>query len=171
MAKLYELQDQLVAIDNILENNTDPESQEILETAKEEVLKEINGKIENVLNFISDCNAKCDQLSEEIKRLTAKKKTLDNKSEYLKNLVYTTMKASGIIKAAYGNWDCTIAKNTPKVVIDDEQWIPDSCCKVVRTVDKTELKKCMWNGEYRKTIDGQDILIAHIEQGESLRIK
>lgn len=169
--KLYELQDQLVAIDNILENNTDPESQEILESAKEEVLKEINGKIENVLDFISDCNAKCSQLAEEIKRLTAKKKTLENKSEYLKNLVYTTMKAGGIIKAAYGNWDCTIAKNPPRVVIDDEQWVPAEFVKTVVSVDKTALKNAMTDGVYRVTVDGQDIQIAHTETSESLRIK
>ena len=58
MAKLYELEEQLVRIDEILENNTNPETQEILESAKDELLQEINGKVENILNFIADCKGK-----------------------------------------------------------------------------------------------------------------
>lgn len=170
-SKLYELQDQLVVIDNILANNTNPETEEILESAKDELLQAIGDKVENILNFIADCNAKADQLKQEEERLYKKRKTLDKKVEYLKGLVFGVMKQNEQQKATYGTWDCTIAKTTPKIIIDDEQWVPDCCCKTTRVIDKTELKKYIFNGEYRTTIDGQEILVAHTEQGESLRIK
>lgn len=168
---LYELQTQLVSIDNILENNTDPETQQILESAKDEVLQAIDGKVENILNFISDCKGKAEQLKQEEDRLYKKRKSLENKTEYLKNLIYYVMKSNNLQKATYGTYDCTIAKSTPKIVIDDESLIPEQFIKTVVSIDKMALKKEMKDGAYFITIDGKDIILAHEESTESLRIK
>lgn len=171
MAKLYELQDQLVSIDNILESNTNPDTQDILESAREELLQAIDGKVENILNFMSDCKAKADQLKQEELRLATKRKALENKSEYLKNMIYYLMKTNNQTKANYGTWDCRIAQNPPKIVIDDEQWLPQEFIKVTTTVDKTALKNAMNGDTYIVNVDGKDIQVAHTEIGESLRIK
>lgn len=171
MTKLYELQDQLVAIDNILETNTDPESQEILESARNEIIVAIDGKVENILNFMSDCKAKADQLKQEELRLATKRKALENKAEYLKNMIYYLMKTSNLQKAEYGTFSCTIARTAPKIIVDDEQWLPQCCIKTVTTVDKTALKSYLLDGKYTTTVDGQEILVAHTEEGECLRIR
>lgn len=169
--KLYELQDQLVAIDNILETNTDPESQEILESARNEIITAIDGKVENILNFMSDCKAKADQLKQEELRLATKRKALENKAEYLKNMIYYLMKINNLQKAEYGNWNCCIAKTAPKVIIDDEYLVPDQFVKHIYNIDKVALKNAMKDGKFVAIIDGKEIQVAHTEEGESLRIR
>lgn len=169
--RLYELQDQLVQIDNILEANTDSESQEILESAKEEILKAIDGKVEDILGFVADCKAKAEQLKAEEERLAKKRKTLENKTEYLKNMVFGLMKSMNQKKADFGTYSCTIARTTPKIVIDDENLIPAEFIKTTITVDKTALKQKMVDGKYIITFDGIETQVAHTEESESLRIK
>lgn len=173
MTKLYELQDQLVQIDEVLANNTNPETEEILESAKEELLKTIDGKIENILDYISDCKAKQEQLKAEEERLAKKRKTLENKTEYLRNMLLGYMKANNKTKDSFGNWDITVARTAGKVVFDacDDKF-PEWCKKYSWNIDKTLLKEKMVDGKiYTSDSNGDQILLAHIEEGESLRIK
>lgn len=172
--KLYELQDQLVQIDAILEQNTNEETQEILESAKEEILKQIDGKIENILDYIADCKAKADQLRTEVVRLTIKRTSLDKKTEYLKNMLLWYMKSVDKKKESFGNWDITVAKTAGKVVIDNEELVPLSYLKQTYTIDKDLLKTHMKETDGRAVVfdeQGNPIVFAHIEEGESLRIK
>lgn len=173
MTRLYDLQDQLVQIDNVLANNTNPETEEILESAKDELLKTIDGKIENILDYISDCKAKQEQLKAEEERLAKKRKTLENKTEYLKGMLMWFMKTNNQTKAEFGTWDVTVAKTAGKVVLDiNEESLPSWCKKVTYTADKTVLKAQMIDGKaFIEGEDGQPLMIAHIEEGESLRIK
>lgn len=168
MTKLYELQDQLVAIDEILAKNTDEETQEILESAKDEIITAIDGKIENILNYIADCKAKADQLRVETVRLVAKRTSLDKKADYLKNMLMWYMKSIDKKKESFGNWDITIAKTAGKVVLDacDDDF-PEKYKKYSWDIDKTALKNEMVDGQL--IIDGKKL--AHIEQSDSLRIK
>ena len=171
--KLYELQEQLVAIDNILEQNTDEESKEILESAKDEIMQAIDGKVENILEFISDCKNRVAQLKEEEERLSRKRRTLENKTEYLKNMLVWFMKSNNKTKDSFGTWDITIAKTAGKVVFDlPEEDIPLTYKKVSYSVDKTLLKQNMVDGELVVALDdGTQVKVAHLEEGESLRIK
>ena len=171
--KLYELQDQLVQIDAILEQNTNEETQEILESAKDEVLQQIDGKIENILDYINDCKSRCDQLKENEQRLAAKRKVLENKAEYLRNMLMWYMETNNKTKESFGNWDITVAKTAGKVVLDiNEESLPSWCKKQTWSVDKTVLKAQMVEGKaYIEGEDGNPLLIAHIEEGKSIRIK
>lgn len=171
--KLYELQDNLVAIDNILENNTNPETQEILESARADLLKEIDGKVENILAFMSDCKGRVEQLRAEEERIAKKRKSLENKVEYLKNMVYWFMKSNNQQKAEFGTWNCTVAKTAGKVVFDvavDD--FPLWLKQIEYSVNKTAVKERMVDGVLCVTNDeGDRIQLAHMEEGESLRIK
>ncbi|MBQ2397618.1 MAG: siphovirus Gp157 family protein [Bacteroidales bacterium] len=171
--KLYELQDQLVQIDAILEQNTNEETQEILESAKDEVLQQIDGKIENILDYINDCKSRCDQLKENEQRLAAKRKILENKAEYLRNMLMWYMETNNKTKESFGNWDITVAKTAGKVVLDiNEESLPSWCKKQTWSVDKTVLKAQMIEGKaYIEGEDGNPLLIAHLEEGKSIRIK
>lgn len=171
MPSLFELNNQLASIDAILDGNTDAETSDILESAKDELLKAIDGKIENILDYIAECKSRAEFLKSEEDRLAAKRKSVEKRIDWLKNMVFSQMKLCGAQKAEYGTWTCSIAKTPPKIIIDDETNVPECCKKTVVTIDKTELKKYIWENEYRATVDGKDVLVAHLEQGESLRIK
>ena len=171
--KLYDLQDQLMQIDNILADNTNEETQEILESARDEVLKAIDGKIENILEFMSDCKAKIEQLKNEENRIAKKRKTLENKAEYLKGMLMWFMKTNNQTKAEFGTWNVSVAKTPDKVVLDiDEASLPSWCKKITYTADKTVLKNQMIDGKaFIEGEDGQPLMIAHIESGETIRVK
>ena len=171
--KLYDLQDQLMQIDNILADNTNEETQEILESARDEVLKAIDGKIENILEFMSDCKAKIEQLKNEENRIAKKRKTLENKAEYLKGMLMWFMKTNNKTKAEFGTWNVSVAKTPDKVVLDiDEASLPSWCKKITYTADKTVLKNQMIDGKaFIEGEDGQPLMIAHIESGETIRVK
>lgn len=173
MANLYELNEQLQNIDSILENSTDSETNEILESAKEEILKEIDGKVENILNYVDDCKARCEQLKANEERLNKKRKSLEKRVDYLKNLVMYYMKSNNLNKATFDNWDVSVAKTAGKVVLDiNEESLPSWCKKVTYTADKTVLKSQMIDGKaYIEGEDGNPLLIAHMETLETIRIK
>lgn len=173
MTRLYDLQDQLMQIDNILADNTNEETQEILESARDEVLKAIDGKVENILEFMSDCKAKVEQLKSEEIRIAKKRKTLENKAEYLKGMLMWFMKTNNQTKAEFGTWNVSVAKTPDKVVLDiDEASLPSWCKKVVYTADKTVLKNQMIDGKaFIEGEDGKPLMIAHIESGETIRVK
>lgn len=172
--KLYELQEQLVQIDNILESNTNPETDEILESAKEQLLAEIDGNMENILNYISDCKAKADQLKAEEERLYKKRKAVERKIAYLKGLVFGQLKLSGENKSEYGTWAVSITKTPARVVLDacDDNF-PEKYKKYSWDIDKTALKNDMENDKLVifDVASGKEIQLAHLESGETLRIK
>lgn len=166
--KLYEMQNNLIAIDSILEENTDSESQEILATAREELLKAIDGKLENILDFISDCKTKADQLAAREEVFYKRRKALEKKVEYLKSLVFGEMKTRGEAKAVYGDWNCSIAKTPARVVLDClEDLVPAEFTKTVLQIDKTAIKDAMVDGVCKVG----DFQIGHLETSETLRIK
>lgn len=166
--KLYDLQDQLVQIDAILEQNTNEETQEILESAKDELLTTINGKCENILDFIDDCKSKINQLKEKEQSLAKKRRMLENKIEYLKNMMLWYMKTNNKVKESFGDWDLTVAKTAGRVILDAcDDAFPDYFKKWTFDIDKTALKEQMKDGQL--IFNGK--MLAHIEEGESLRIK
>lgn len=168
MLRLYELQDQLVAIDNILADNTDPETEEILASAKNQILEQIDGKIENILSYINDCQTRAAQLREEAARLSKKRGSLDKKVEYLKNLICSVMKSNDVKRAEYGTYTVSVAKTPGRVVLDacDDAFLT-KYKRISWDIDKTLLKQDMVNGKL--IVDGKQL--AHLEEGESIRIR
>lgn len=173
--KLYEMDEQLVAIDNLLSESTDAETNEILESAKEQLLVDIDNKLESILHYVSRCNSMAGYYRDEVARLDAKRKTLEKRSEYLKGMVLNHLIGRGVKTAEFGNFNVSVAKKPARVVMTDdwEQWLPDEYCSVSRVPNKTAIKTAM-QGEKQLTIDvdGRQIVVAYLDDsGESLRIR
>jgi hypothetical protein len=169
---LYELNDQLKAIDDILDNSTDAETNEILESAREEILSAIDDKCENILEYQSDLKGKIEQLKQEELRIHTKKKVLENRVEYLRQMLIWYMKSHDKTKMSCGTYDLTLGESAGKVVLDvPEEQIPAYLKRVTYTVDKTALKNTMIN-DCLYVADGDDlVLLAHLEPTPILRIK
>lgn len=174
MASLYELNEQMLAIDSILSSNTDIETGEILESARETLMQDIETKIENILGYISECKSKSEYYKGEMDRLAKKKKVLDNRVEWLKKLIFAHLKATGRMKAEYGTWGVSIGKSPDRVLVADDmvELLPDAMCRIKREPDKVAIKAAMVDGVYKATIDGHDVVLATLETGnEALRIR
>lgn len=171
--KVYELQEQLIRIDAILAENTDEETGEILEQAREQVLQEIGNNFEYVLDYIDDVKGKIEQIDNNIKRLQNRKKSIVNYVDFLKGLIFDQLKLQGIDKVEYGTWVVGTRKNTPKVVLDEAslRFLPYKYVKITYEPIKSLIKEDMTDGVFKVNVYGQDVEIAHLEQSESLVIK
>ena len=173
MTSLYEMDEQLKSIDWVLSENEDAETAEILEAAKVELEKDIESKMESILRYKADCDEKIVAIKAEIDRLNKKIKSLSKKSDFLKGLCYSHLVSTGKQKADYGTWTLSIAKTPAKVVLTDDAdaLLPDCYCTIIRTPNKTAIKEAMTDGELYVQIGDKKIILAKLEQGDTIRIK
>lgn len=102
----------------------------------------------------------------EIKRLTEKKKTLNNNAKAIKTNLEKAMIETGKRKFKTLLFSFGIQKNPPSVVIEDESKVPDAYrIKQPDKIDKKALIKDL------KNTDVLDFGYAHLTQSESLRIR
>ena len=173
--KLWEMNNQMMAIDSLLSENTDPETQEILETAKEKLSQDIESKMENILAYISECKARVDYLKKEEDRIAVKRRGIEKRIDWLRDMVFGQMKSTNRQKAEYGTWNVTVCKMPDKVVLTDDamEFLPDNLCKITRTPDKKAIKDAMGDERfYMVEVDGRNVMLATVESGlETVRIK
>lgn len=175
MTRLYELNDQLRAIDDLLASGVDEETNEILESTRDRLLSDINIKVENILEYIAHCKSRIDYLKSEEQRVGNKRKSFEKRVDWLKGLVMGQLKQKGVRKADFGTYTVSIAKTPAKVVLTDDamEWLPDNMCTITRVPNKTAIKQAMGAVTSLKVIhDGQEIVVATLDDtGETLRIK
>ena len=163
MAKLYELTSDLMTLQEMLEGDIDDQC--LLDTL-EAVQGEYEIKLESYCKVIKNLEADMDALKAEAKRLTDKRKTLENNIDRLKKAMFDSMKATGTDKVKGTLFTVAIQRNGGKlpVIVDvDVSELPDELVKVVESPDLDAIGKLLEQGES---------LYAHFgERGESLRIK
>jgi GTP-dependent phosphoenolpyruvate carboxykinase len=121
-------------------------------------------KAEAITHFTGELDGFIAMGKEEIKRIQARVKTAENRKQSLKEYLQGCMQEAEIYELKFGTKSVKIAKNPPRVVIDSAEKVPAEfkTVETVTTIDKNALKKALKS----KHIDG-----AHLEQGESLRIR
>ena len=160
----------LYDIDQEILSCVDMETGEILDVEKLDALQmERERKLEGVALWIKDMKAEAAAVKEEADKLTARKKTLDNKIDGLKNWLLYALGGEKLNTPR-----CKVYQtHSQRVVIDDEKALIDmfmassSGEKFLRMkdpeIDKTALKDSMKQGyEYE---------FAHLEETESVVIK
>ena len=126
--------------------------------------KAFEEKALNYAAFIRAIEGRKTELETEIDRMTAIKKKLDNLSERLRNSLSQACLTTG--KTKLNGLHANIAfRKSEKVIIEDEQEIPDEYKKVKTTftVDKTAIKYALKNGI---PVSG-----ARMEECENIQIK
>ena len=162
MASMYELTaDYMTVLAMASDGETPPD---VIANTLDAIGEEIEIKAENSAIVMQEIKAEADKIDAEIKRLTARKKALETNADAIKDRIYNAMKATGKEKFKTTLFSFSIGKNPPKLVIDDAEKIPRKYlipqpAKIDNAALKADLntgKKCRY---------------AHLEQGESLKIK
>jgi hypothetical protein len=162
---LYELSDDYM---NLLTMAEDPD---IDPEAFADTLAGIEGAIEDkadgyakVIRTLEGDAAACDA---ESKRLRNKKQIIENNIKRMKSALQYAMEATGKTKFKTALFSFGIQKN-PAAVVMDEGYIENIPERFLipqdPVIDKKAIKEALKNGE---DLEG----IAHLEQGESLRIR
>ena len=164
MGSLYEVTGNILALQEMLESPLDDE--DILKDTLEAVQGEYEAKIESYCKVIRNIEADIEAIKTETKRLSEKKKVLENNIDRLKKAMFDSMKATNTNKVKGQIFTVAIQRNGGKlpVIVDVEtSELPDELVKVVESPDLEAIAKLIDSGNTQYGHYG--------ERGESLRIK
>ena len=164
MVSLYKLTEQQRELKEIAGSSDAPA--EAFEDTFNALEGQFNDKAVSVIHVVQNMDSDVEAIKVEIKRLTDRKKTIENKQNSIREYLRTNMEANDITKIECPLFTITLAKGRDIVVIDDETKIPDEYVDVtvVTKPNKAEILKKLKAGE---SVEG-----ARIEKSKtSLRIK
>ena len=168
MASLYEL---TAEYKNIYDQLDDPEVDEESFLGFLGLINEdIHEKAENYAKVIKSAEGDIESLKAEIKRLTDKKKVIENRVDRMKDTLQGAMEITGEKKFTTTLFSFNIQKNPPSCEFDveDIDKIPEKYhVKQEDKIDKKLMIADLKDEKKAKELEG----IAHLIQGESLRIK
>lgn len=121
---IYDLTGRMAALQEMLEGDIDPEQEVEVWQELEIAAEDMADKLDGYARIIRNLSAESAALKAESDRLTARKRTLDSRVEWLKNNVRLAMLATGQskVKTGIGTW--SVQKNPHSVIITDEAAIP-----------------------------------------------
>ncbi|MGQ7457122.1 siphovirus Gp157 family protein [Streptococcus suis] len=159
MAKLYELAGifkQIAEMDGI-DEETKLDTLESIDWTEQ-----FEEKVENTVKVIKNKEAEKKQLKEEIDRLTARYKSIDNDITRLKTGLQGAFEITGHEKVKTLLFTVSLANNQPSVVVD-ENLLPKKYFIQTLKPDKTAIKELLKAG---KKVKG-----AVLQESRSLRIR
>lgn len=130
--KLYELSEQYRNLSEYL-LTAEPDSEYISEATKQlgEISEQFTVKAENIGKIIMENQAESKALEAEIKRLSARKETLDNKTEWLKNYLQVEMITAKTEKIEGNLLTLTLQKSPPSCIVTDQTLVPKIFIKII----------------------------------------
>ena len=169
MSNLYELSQEMAALDDLLataENPDTPEIKALVERAMD-LTTERKIKIEGCCRFIRELESRAESRRAEAKRLNERAQIAENAAERVKAFLMQAMVVMGIKKEDTEHFTVTVANNggkTPMVV--DEAKVPAEYLEVVESVKVLKDK-------IRTDLEaGKVLAFAKLgERGQQLRIK
>lgn len=158
--KLYEISDQLNFITASLDCETDePIDKESLTKQLNELQLEFKVKVENIAKIILDYDANLDATTKELTRLTNRKRSLENKIEWLKNYLLEQMQATGNDKIQGEILNVSIAKSPKSVVILDKDKVPKEFRRAIPETWEIDKHSILENFEKTGEIpEGTDVI-------------
>ena len=138
--KLYELTEQYKQLANL---DVEPE---LLADTIEGIEGEIEIKAENLLSVVSNFGSDIDALDNEIKRLTARKKTIVSRQDWLREYLRSNMEVSGIDKITCPLFTITLRKATQAVQVYDISLLSEDYIKTTVSPDKVAIKNALKSG-------------------------
>lgn len=165
MASIYEITESFLTIQSLAEDGT--LTDEVLDELFENAVGDLTDKLEGYGKFLTNLRADIAGLKAEEERLTEKRKRLENLEKRSKEACQRAMTAAKKPKIEAGSFTFSIQRNPPSCVIDcDLAGIPSKY--LIPQEPKIDKKAILEDLKKNGNILGA---VAHIEQGESLRIR
>lgn len=162
---LYELTKEYIQLLDLAEDpDVDPE---VVADTLEGIGGEIEDKADAYATVLASLDGDIKMLSEEIARLNARKTGMEAKKQRIKDALQRGMIATGKTRFKTEKFSFSVQKNPASVVMetDDVGRIPvEYLVAQEPKINRTQIKEDLKNG---MELPG----IAHLEQGESLRIR
>ena len=166
--RLYEITGDILTLQEMLEDSVEDE---VLTDTLEAVQGEYEIKLEAYCKVIKNLEVDMEALKNEAKRLTDKRKTLENNVDRLKKAMFDSMKATNTPKVKGQLFTVAIQKNGGVIPINYDKNdknitanLPDHLVNIVKTPNLEAIRELLEAG---KVVDGFTLG----ERGESIRIK
>lgn len=163
--KLYEITEQYT---KLLELAEDPETDpEIIADTMEAIEGDFEDKATGYAKVITQLKAEAEAVKKEADRLAARRKALEANANRIRDNLQAAMVAVGKPKFKTDLFSFNIQKNPPSVVMDTEDLfaIPQEYIVIPDPeINKAAIKDALKSGI---VLEG----VAHLEQGETLRIR
>lgn len=122
---LYEIGQSFKNLEEVIENSEDENLLEIINDSMSELQETFESKAENIVRFTKNLRGQAEVIDNEIKRLQARKKSIDSKAENLEKYLFDAMKFVNKDKIATGIFEISIKQNPYSVKIVDDFAIED----------------------------------------------
>lgn len=141
MPNLYELADDFLALQHQLESSEEFDAETIANTM-EAYSGDLETKCTNVAKYIENEQSMVGAIDEAIKKMQARKKALQNKTNGLKHYLKSNMERTGITEITCPYFAIKIKKCPPSVEIKDPELVPVDFKseEIVVKIDKTAIK-------------------------------
>src|ERR1700741_2390272 len=96
-------------------------------------------KVTNIVKFIKNLEAQREAIVCEAKRLTDRKRSFDNRIEWLKNYVKACMQATQSEKIKYALFTIYVAQSQPSIEVTNIDEVDEQFLKIKIEVDKTKI--------------------------------
>lgn len=169
MSTLYEITGDMLQLLALAEDpEADGINQDVFKDTFESLEMDFEEKADAYAKVLLELESRDFAISEEIERLTERRRVLRNSCSRMRDALMACMVATGKTKFATDLFSFGIQKSRGSVVIDDEERLPDQF-KIPQPykIDKVGIQRLLQNEENAKLFEG----IAHIEQTEGLRIR
>lgn len=161
MATLYELEDSLKLIQSMIEEGAD---ESIFDEALENIKLDLADKLEGYAMVIKNIESDVEGYKAEEKRLSTRRKSMENKIKRMKEDMKKAMITANEEKINGERFSFTVKKNPPSLNLVDESIIPkEFLIQVEPEIDNAAIKERLLNEE---VIPG-----AEITQGKSILIR
>ena len=163
MTQLYNLTGQIKELNEMAD---DPEMAEAVKDTLESLDMELTEKATNIMSLVSNRNSDIKAITDEIARLTQRKKQIENFQNGLKDYLRVNMEALDMKKITCPLFTISLAKGKDIAVITNSDELPDEFVKIEMTTKpvKADILKALKAGE--------EVKGAHIEKSKaSIRIK
>jgi len=164
---LYEMTTEIKELKALAD--ADPEMEIAVADTLEAIEMEFQDKALAVATIFRNLEPDIEGIDAEIKRLQARKKKYVNHRARLVDYLRSNMEASEITKIDCPLFSITLAKGREKVIVDDQELVPDDFMRIPDVQAEVDKNKVM--DDYR-TEGVCNIPGVHIERGQSsIRIK
>lgn len=141
---LYEITRELVLLkdfDALEPTNSEPEENRLeqLRYALDNLNMKFVDKVTNIVKFVKNLEAQRDAVASEVKRLSDRKKAIDNRIDWLKNYVKTAMQATQSEKIKYALFTIYVGQSQPSVEVLNIDEVEEQFIKIKKEVDKTKI--------------------------------
>ena len=138
---LYEITRELVLLDNYEEpqDQSGEDRLELFRQALDNLNMKFLDKVTNIVKFIKNIESYRDAVAAEAKRLSDRKRSFDNRIDWLKNYVKSCMEATQSEKIKYSLFTISVGKSQPSVEVVDIEKVDAQFIKIKKEVDKTKI--------------------------------